>query len=49
MIRTLLYLTVFIFLLACKKEEVVVNGVPDSNFELSSILRLNGKKCSFDA
>ena len=49
MIRTLLYLTVFIFLLACKKEEVVANGVPDSNFELSSILRLNGKKCSFDA
>lgn len=38
----------FVALHSCYNEEVVFNSVADSNFELSTILRINKKECCFD-
>ncbi len=38
----------FLLLVSCKKEVVVYDGLPNEQFELPLILKLNGKECFYD-
>lgn len=45
---TIVFVSIFVGLQSCYKEEAVFNSEADCNLELATILRINKKECCFD-